>query len=224
MKQRQLTVASRSAAQPQQEHTPQHSAERILLDHPRGPDWVHPAIFVRDTGSIGLGLFAADLISAGSTVILFGGNLMSWREVCELPEDMQDIPYQVDDNVFFGIARPEDIGVGERINHSCNPNTGFVSEMKLVALRDILPGEDVTMDYGTCSSLESYQLICRCGQSQCRGVISGNDWKLPDLQHRLRGYFQPYLQEKIRRLNKRGIRCMLSNVLRTTAGIISPED
>ena len=227
MKNRQLTMVSRAGTvlsgallAPEERLVPSVGP---VLDHPKGPDWVHPAIFVRNTGVIGLGLFTADLIPRGSTVILFGGTLMSWREVLALPEHMHDIPFQVDDNIFFGIARDEDVGVGERINHSCNPNCGFVSEMKLVALRDILPGEDVTMDYATCTSMDTYDLMCRCGEPNCRGKVTGDDWKLPELQHRLRGYFQPYLQAKIVQQRRRGFKYAVSSMLRSAAAKISPQ-
>lgn len=192
-----------------------------VVEHPVGPDWVHPSIFVRDAGELGLGLFTLDLIPKGSQVILFGGTLMSWREVMALPEDMHDIPFQVADDIFFGILRREDLGIGERINHSCNPNAGFVSEMKLVALRDILPGEDVTMDYATCSSMEDYRLVCRCGEKSCRGVVRGTDWQNPDLQRRLGDYFQPYLREKMLLQQKRGVASWLSQRLRSTADFLA---
>lgn len=174
--------------------TPLHKRARINSSI----DWVHPKVTVRDTHKIGLGLIATDLIPKGSTVILFGGKIMTWNEVLSLDPDMQDIPYQITDDLFFGIEFREDLGTGERINHSCNPNCGFTSEMKLVAIRDIYPGEDVTMDYATCTSLESYMLECKCGEANCRGVVTGNDWKLLSIQERLGEYYQPYLKAKLK--------------------------
>ncbi len=175
--------------QPQQEH--------YVLDHPKGPDWVHASIVVKETTSMGLGLVATDFIAKGSTVILFGGHLFNWKEFYSLPEELINFPYQIADDVFFGVRNIEDIGIGERINHSCNPNTGFTSEMRLIAIRDILPGEDVTMDYASCSSTEDYSLICKCGSKNCRGIVTGTDWQLPSVQHKLKDYLQPYLKEKI---------------------------
>lgn len=192
-----------------------------VVNHPQGPDWVHPSIVVRDTKMIGYGLVALDLIPKGCNVILFGGTLMSWSEVDNLPEDMKDIPFQVTDDIFYGISNRLDIGIGERINHSCNPNSGFVSEMRLVAIRDILPGEDVTMDYACCSSMENYNLICKCGEKNCRGVVKGNDWQNPDIQHRLSNYFQPYLKEKIATHKKHGLRTLLSSIFRYLANALS---
>lgn len=181
--------------------------EDNLVEDKHGHDWVHPSIYVVDTGIMGLGLVTSDLIPKGSVVILFGGSLMTWSKVDSLPEDMKDIPYQVADDIFFGVLNRSDIGVGERINHSCNPNCGFESEMRLVAIRDILPGETITMDYATCSSMESYRLVCKCGSYNCRKVVTGDDWKSPELQSRLKNFYQPYLKEK---LNRQKIKCSSS--------------
>lgn len=173
------------------------SPRPIILDHLIGPDWVYPSVFVCQTEKIGLGLITLEPIKKGDTVILFGGKLMTKYEVKNLPEDMRDIPFQVSDDIYFGIADRSDIGIGERINHSCNPNVGFVSEMRLVALREISAGEDIVMDYATCSSTEDYALSCSCESENCRKVIRGTDWMLLDLQKRLGRYYQPYLKEKL---------------------------
>lgn len=71
--------------------------------------------------------------------------------------------------------------------------------MFLVAMRDIEAGEQVCFDYGMVVSC-AYHLDCQCGSSICRGVVTGNDWRLPELQARYEGYFQWYLQEKINAL------------------------
>jgi hypothetical protein len=193
----------------------------IVVEHVPGLDWVHPGIAVYQTESIGLGLVALDLIARDSTVILFGGKLMTWKEISSLPKDMLDIPYQVDDELFFGIHRRDEIGIGERINHSCDPNCGFSSEMKLVALRDILPGQPVTMDYATCTSMDQYRLVCRCGSPNCRGVVTGEDWKLPDLRRRLLPFYQPYLREKVRNQIGAGFRSRLGALFQHAGSLLA---
>jgi SET domain-containing protein len=59
------------------------------------------------------------------------------------------------------------------INHSCQPS----SYMKVVyghilflALRDIEPGEEITIDYE--STLHSDRKRCTCGARSCRGTIN----------------------------------------------------
>jgi len=197
----------------------ERESERVVILHD-GPDWIYPSLFLRETGVIGLGVATSELIPKGRSVILFGGKMMPWSQVTELPPELQDIAYQVADDIFFGVATQEELGVGERINHSCDPNTGFISEINLVAMRDIMPGEDITMDYGACMSLEEYQLICKCGHKRCREMVTGRDWEVPALQRRLNGYFQPYLQVKILQQQRHGIRASLASGLRAVADLL----
>jgi SET domain-containing protein len=59
------------------------------------------------------------------------------------------------------------------INHSCAPNSfmkilyGYV---QFYALRDIRPGEEITIDYET--TLHSDTKRCYCGAQTCRGTIN----------------------------------------------------
>ncbi len=57
-------------------------------------------------------------------------------------------------------------------NHSCEPNTAFAG-LDIIALRDIGPGEELTIDYATfCDSLLP-AFDCHCGSPKCRGRIVG---------------------------------------------------
>lgn len=38
---------------------------------------------------------------------------------------------------------------------------------------------------------------CRCGTPACRGRVTGQDWRRPELHERYRGDFPPYLQRRI---------------------------
>ena len=46
------------------------------------------------------------------------------------------------------------------------------------------------------------RMECRCGTPSCRGVVTGDDWRLPELQARYAGSFSWYLAERIRRLRE----------------------
>lgn len=57
------------------------------------------------------------------------------------------------------------------INHSCNPNTFSAVNIRkgrifYYALRDIKPGEELTIDYNISSGED--QLLCNCQSEQCR--------------------------------------------------------
>ena len=81
------------------------------------------------------------------------------------------------------------------INHSCDPSGGFVRhDPVLYALRDILPGEEVTWDYSTSISERGWSLDCLCESKSCRGVILPFGDLSVDQQARLRPIALAYLQ------------------------------
>lgn len=58
--------------------------------------------------------------------------------------------------------------------HSCDPNTRLdMVSFELWALRDIRPGELLTMDYASTEDILMRQFACRCGAPSCRGWITG---------------------------------------------------
>ena len=59
------------------------------------------------------------------------------------------------------------------INHSCDPNAYMkilYGHILFIALRDIRPGEEITIDYE--STLHSDTKRCSCGAANCRGTIN----------------------------------------------------
>lgn len=65
---------------------------------------------------------------------------------------------------------------------------------------DIAPGEEICLDYAMCDGSAYDEFECGCGSPNCRGYVSGDDWKRPELWERYKGYFSPYLQRRIDRL------------------------
>jgi uncharacterized protein len=58
------------------------------------------------------------------------------------------------------------------INHSCNPNTYIVGKRIVLALRDIAPNEEVTMDYSFTEADPGWYIDpCSCGSKNCRSHI-----------------------------------------------------
>jgi len=59
------------------------------------------------------------------------------------------------------------------INHSCDPNAFMkilYGHILFVALRDIGPGEEITIDYE--QTLHADSKVCRCGSTNCRRTIN----------------------------------------------------
>lgn len=88
-------------------------------------------------------------------------------------------------------------------NHSCDPNIGVQGQIIFVAMRDIQAGEELTHDWATTDD-DTYAMVCHCGSPQCRKIITGQDWRRPELQEKYREYMSWYLQEKIKRAAQHG--------------------
>lgn len=162
--------------------------------------YLSPKVKIRQ-GKIGKGLFAVEKIGKGELIADFAsgrGRLMPAEEADRLYKAGNDYMLQVDDNLFFAAADKNELEDADFINHSCNPNCGIKETLKIVAMRDISEGEEMTFDYAMSES-SSYTLKCMCGSHNCRKLISGEDWKREDLQKRYSGFFSDYLQRRIDR-------------------------
>jgi hypothetical protein len=52
-------------------------------------------------------------------------------------------------------------------------------------------------NYGTSTGVE-YEMTCNCGSPLCRGIVTGEDWKRPELQARYGDHWIPTLLKKQR--------------------------
>jgi len=142
----------------------------------------------------GNGVYALRPINKGELVAIFGGVVYEWDTFIHLPDSDQSLCIQVDDRHFL-VPRP--VGEGDYVNHSCNPNAGLSGQIALVAMRDIRPGEEVCFDYAMSDTMPYDEFECVCGQPNCRGRVSGNDWQRAELQKRYAGFFAPHVQRRI---------------------------
>ena len=57
-------------------------------------------------------------------------------------------------------------------NHSCSPNTAY-DGLNVIASRNILKGEELTLDYAFFLDENMEPFNCQCGSPNCRGLITG---------------------------------------------------
>lgn len=133
---------------------------------------------LRNDGVSGLGIEAARWIRAGECV--WRGEeraqrLTTKRNVIETWSEadkrtFSEYVFPLSDEVF--VIWSEDPQDWAPQNHSCNPNTGY-DGLNVVALRDIAPGEELTVDYASYCNDDAEPFACRCGAANCRGWIQG---------------------------------------------------
>jgi len=168
--------------------------------------WLNPNLEKRCSDTHCWGVFAKENIKKGERLAIFGGSIMPIDDMYQFPYEMQKYTMQIEERFILASRQttPED---DDFFNHSCDPNSGFKGQIFLVAMRDIKSGEEITFDYGMTVS-ESvgsdmvFSMDCMCGSPQCRKTITEQDWMLPELQVRYKGYFSQYIQDKIDKLNE----------------------
>jgi SET domain-containing protein len=159
--------------------------------------WRSPKIRVSDDTLAGRGVIAVADIGKDEIVAIKAGHIVTRAEIEQVTATAGDMALQIEDDFYLAPRSPGDVDdMSVFINHSCDPNVGFRGQVVYLAMRDIESGEELCHDYAMERS-DGYVLDCRCGSPLCRGKVTGEDWKLPELQQRYGDYFSLYIHNKI---------------------------
>ena len=159
--------------------------------------WFSPKVEKRASAIEGRGLYAVSDVAAGEAVAVKGGYIMTRAERDEIAASLGPAEIQISEHLFVGPrTQAEREGSMLHLNHSCAPNLAIEGQIVFVALRDIAAGEELTFDYATGDD-DTWTMDCSCGAPGCRGTVTGQDWRSPELQRRYKGHFAAYLQRKI---------------------------
>lgn len=108
---------------------------------------VRPTNVAVKRSSAGLGLFAAAPIKKRETIIEYIGRRIASKDGDELDQNS----YIFTVNSRLDIDGSPRYNTARYANHSCRPNAESVirkGRVFIVALKNILPGEEITYDYG----------------------------------------------------------------------------
>jgi hypothetical protein len=161
--------------------------------------WVHPSLAVRPSPIAGAGLFATSALDADVVVIRLGGRLVDSAELTRILDAAATTGEYVDTlavDLDTHLVLPSRTAA-HFANHSCDPSMWPVDVFTLATRRPIAVGDELTIDYGTISDGAGFVMPCACGAATCRGTVTGEDWRLPELQRRHRGHWPPGLQRRI---------------------------
>ncbi|MHC5006145.1 MAG: SET domain-containing protein [Planctomycetota bacterium] len=120
--------------------------------------------------NVGRGVFVTRDFAADEEILQFRGEVIDFATSLAKGERECDA-FQIGPDVYLDLESP-----GVLINHSCEPNTGIRDDVRLVALRDLQAGEEIRYDYSTTMDEDHWELECRCGARQCRGLIRDFKW------------------------------------------------
>jgi uncharacterized protein len=112
----------------------------------------------------GLGLFATEPIRKGKFIIEYWGKLVRWNDTDNLQSR-----YLFDLNKRWAIDGADRRNTARYINHACKPNAvpyEVRGKIKIYAKRKILPGEEITYDYGK-EYFEEFLAAPGCKCAEC---------------------------------------------------------
>ena len=104
------------------------------------------------------------------------------------------------------------IGIGKHItlqpeflqyvNHSCEPNVFFnTTTMKFVALKELVPGDELTFFYPSTEWKMSQAFNCYCGHSCCQGKIRGAAYLSKEAREKYQ--LTDFIQQQLAKKNTR---------------------
>ena len=121
----------------------------------------------------GQGLFAAQDIKKGTTIIAYTGEKISKKESSKRLARGNAYIFELNDR--WDIDGEGLNNTARYINHSCDPNCVVEKTTRalwIVALRNIKSGEELSYNYG----YDAKKYICTCGANNCCGYILDQDY------------------------------------------------
>lgn len=170
--------------------------------------WVNPKLVHGEFKIHYDGVLVAAPVSKGEKLMEFGGQLVGRADAEDQERYRVRSVWMVGDDTFLALPIDDtEPSLDENLNHSCDANAWLADAVTLVAKRDIAVGDEVTMDQGTWNfDVAEYTVDaedCTCGAPDCRVRLTENDWQLPVVQERYRGYFHPIVQAMIDGLRRK---------------------
>ncbi len=151
---------------------------------------------VRKIGKHGRGVFACEDFKKGEFIIGIKGREVSRAELFAMSDYINSHAGTIGRDKYLIFGYPE-----KYINHSCDPNS-YEYKRKVIAIRGIKKGEEITFDYSICS-IDNWRMKCRCGSKKCRKIVRGNFFRLP---RALQKKYIQYIDEWFRKEFKNELR------------------
>jgi len=118
------------------------------------------------------GVYATEFIPARRKVIEYTGEKIA-RVETKRRAATREFTYFFTLDPYWTIDGAQGGSGAEFINHSCDPNLKawiVRGHILYMSVRDIKPGEELTIDYRFDKGVE--RVVCRCGSPKCRGTIN----------------------------------------------------
>ncbi len=155
----------------------QHMIAEGMARHAR----MQKKYIVKGNAIAGYGIYALQSLHANEIVFTGEGRpqrIITKKQVEENWTEEEQLvfrryAYPISDNVF--LLWDHNPAEWAPQNHCCEPNTAYKG-LNVVTLRNIDPGEELTLDYATFLGADMEPFQCTCKSGRCRGLITGKPW------------------------------------------------
>lgn len=163
----------------------------------QGPSsWLNPKLIVRESPIAGLGLFAIACVECGEACCRLAGELMTDKRFrLHVAGRVRHSALAVDERLHLVQSDDDPTTKG---HHSCDPNMWLADSLTVVACRPIAAGHETTIDYALLTVEPTWSMDCKCGSALCRELVTGEDWRLPELRARYEGHWSPFIERRSR--------------------------
>lgn len=169
-----------------------------------GASYVHPALYQRPVPGKGFGVFSKTNLKPDDIIgVEAGGEIISRAEARRRKRRGDDHAEQVTPKFYWAPNGAHDMTPLDMINHSCDPNVGRQGNVWVVRRAVRTHRDELGNDYATFDFDPQYRIKCRCGGENCRGLLTGNDWKKLGLRIRHWGFFTIFKQLEIEKWMKK---------------------
>lgn len=147
---------------------------RQVTRKPRVHGYVHHYAKTRFSSIQGLGLFAAQTIKKSSVVAVWGGRVITKKEIKTLPKSIAfNYALELYPGFYLAETKESELDASDFINHSCSANCKIVNNFIMVAKKDIKAEEELTADFSSRTKTPQ-KFICNCGAKNCKKIIYYN--------------------------------------------------
>lgn len=167
--------------------------------------WVHPGLYVDRSPIDGTGVFTRVFLPAGTVVVRWGGIVLTTAEISDKAKPHTRVA--IDEDTWLCGSPEDEYSIDDYMNHSCIANVWLQDKITLETKHDVTAATELTADYAIWLNDPSYVLKrrCNCRAATCRGIITGVDWQLPNVQIENHGHFSPFLNKRIELLRATAI-------------------
>ena len=155
----------------------------------------NPKVTIKES-KLGKGLFAISNISAGEEIASFDGQYYGsgakiYGSAGTWSEDSTNHTIQIAQHCWR-----DSTGFARYANHSCDPNCGIKELWRIVSMRDIHEGEEITWDFEMTEDNTRWIMECKCGTPICRKKIGAFRNMPEETRIKYKGYISGWLVDK----------------------------